>query len=73
MKCRFRILGLDCANCASELERSLQKIKGIESASINFMAQRMELEYDENIEEEILKNVIKVVKMEDSSIKIEKI
>ena len=73
MKCKFKILGLDCANCASELERSLQKIKGIQSANINFMTEKMELQYEENDEEEILKNVMKTIKKEDSSIKIEKI
>lgn len=73
MKCKFKILGLDCANCASELERNIQKIKGIESVNINFMTEKMELEYDESNEEELFKSVQKVIKREDSSIKIEKI
>lgn len=73
MKCKFKILGLDCANCASELERNIKKIKGIESVNINFMTEKMELEYDESNEEELFKSVQKVIKREDSSIKIEKI
>ncbi len=27
MKSKFRIKGLDCANCAAELERAIKKIK----------------------------------------------
>ena len=44
MKSKFKIKGLDCANCASQLERLIQKIDGIENASISFMTERMEIE-----------------------------
>ena len=33
MKVKFKIKGIDCANCAAELERAIQKIDGIDSAS----------------------------------------
>ena len=46
MKSKFKLKGLDCANCAAELERTIQKINGIESANISFMTQKMEIEYD---------------------------
>ena len=51
MKSKFKIKGLDCANCAAELGRAIQKLKGIERASISFMTQRMELEYEETKKE----------------------
>ena len=73
MKIRFKIQGLDCANCAAELERALRKIEGIKNATISFMAERMELEYDENNEEEIIKKVKKVIKKEEPDVTIEKI
>ena len=73
MKSRFKIIGIDCANCAAELERALQKVEGIESANINFMSERMELEYDESQKEEILKKVNKVIKREEPDVKIEEI
>ena len=73
MKSRFKIIGIDCANCAAELERAIQKVEGIESANINFMAERMELEYDESQKEEILKKVNKVIKREEPDVKIEEI
>ena len=62
MKSKFKINGLDCANCANELERAIQKLDGIKSANINFMAQKMELEYDEDIKEEIIIEVKKSYK-----------
>lgn len=71
MKCKCKIKGLDCANCAVELERTIQKIEGVSMATISFMAERMELEYDENREEEIIKKVIKVIKREEPDVEIE--
>lgn len=73
MNIKFKIKGLDCANCAAELERTLRKIEGIKNATISFMAERMELEYDENNEEEIIKKVKKVIKREEPDVTIEKI
>ena len=71
MKSKFKIKGLDCANCAAELERANQKIDGVESAVISFMSERMELEYNENEKAEILEKVKKVIKKEEPDVTIE--
>ena len=73
MNSKFRIKGLDCANCAAGLERAIQKVEGVISVSISFMTERMELEFDENNKEEILKKVKKVIKREEPDVEIEKI
>ena len=73
MNIKFKIKGLDCANCAAELERALRKIEGIKNATISFMAERMELEYDEARKEEILQNVKKVIKKEEPDVTIEEV
>ena len=73
MKSKFKIKGLDCANCANELERALNKIEGIENAVISFMTERLEIEYDENNKDEILKKVKKVIKKEEPDVTIEEI
>lgn len=73
MKSKFKIMGLDCANCATELERRIQKIDGIDKIQINFIAQRMEIEYDEAKQDEIMQNVKKVIKKEEPDVTIEKI
>ena len=41
MRLKFKIKGLDCANCAAELERKIQKVEGITEASISFMTEKM--------------------------------
>lgn len=73
MKSKFKIKGLDCANCASQLERAIQKIDGVESANISFIAQKMELEYEETRKEEIIQNVKKVIKKEEPDVMIEEV
>ncbi len=73
MKSKFKIKGLDCANCANELERAIQKLDGVESANISFMTQKMELEYDETRKEEIIQNVKKVIKKEEPDVTIEEV
>ena len=72
MKSKFKIKGLDCANCAAELERAIQKIEGIESANISFMTERM-IEYNETRKEEIMEKVKKVIKREEPDVTIEEI
>ncbi len=73
MKSKFKIKGLDCANCAAELERAIQKLDGIENANINFITEKMEIEYDETKTEEIMKNIKKVIKKEEPDVTIEEL
>ena len=73
MNMKFKIKGLDCANCAAELERVLQKVEGVASASISFMSERIDLEIDENNKEEILKKIKKVIKREEPDVTLEEL
>ena len=73
MKTRFKIKGLDCANCAAELERAINKIDGIDNASISFMTEKLEIEYDESRKEDIMKNVKKVIKKEEPDVTVEEV
>lgn len=73
MKSKYKIKGLDCANCASQLERAIQKIEGVERSNINFMTEKMEIEYDETRKEEIIQNIKKAIKKEEPDVTIEEI
>ena len=42
----FKITGLDCANCARELEEEISKISGVKEASVDFMAQKVYVDCD---------------------------
>lgn len=73
MKKTYKLKGLDCANCAAKMESQIQKIKGIETASISFMTGRMIIEYNEENIEEIMKQVKKAIKREEPDVKLEEI
>lgn len=72
MKTRFKIKGLDCANCAAELERAINKLDEINNASISFMTEKLEIEYDVE-KEEIIKKVKKIIKKEEPDVTIEEV
>ena len=50
----FRLEGLDCAACASELEQIISKVGGVKNASVDFIAQKARFECgDERAAEEV--------------------
>ena len=42
----YRLDGLDCANCAAKIERSVQQIKGVENAQVDFMSTKLTIQAD---------------------------
>ena len=58
----FALEDLDCANCAAKMERAVAKIEGVSSVNISFMAQKMTLEVEDSMFDEILKKVVKTCK-----------
>ena len=73
MKMKFKIKGIDCANCAVELERAIQKIDGVTEASLSFMTEKLVMEIEDDRKDEVLKNLKKVVKKEEPDCTIEEI
>lgn len=73
MKFKFRIKGLDCANCAAELESKIKKVDEVNDASISFMSERLIIECEESIKEDVIEKVKKVIKKEEPDVTIEKI
>ena len=62
MKKTYILEDLDCANCAAKMEEAVKKIDGVKFASVNFLAQKMTLEADDEAFDEILKKAIKTIK-----------
>lgn len=73
MKKIYKLKGLDCANCVAKMESQVQKIKGVESASISFMTGRMIIECNEENLDEIMKQAKKAIKREEPDVTIEEI
>ena len=61
MKGKFDI-EVDCANCAAKIEAAIQKIEGVQSASVSFMTQKLVLEAPDDQFDAILKEAAKTAK-----------
>jgi copper chaperone CopZ len=48
MKKTFKLVNLDCANCAAKMERGVAALPGVEKATVSFMLQKMTVEADES-------------------------
>ena len=62
MKKRFKLTDLDCANCAAKMERAIQNIDGVTSATVSFMTQKLTLEADDARFDQIVKEAVKACK-----------
>ena len=60
MKKKFKMVDLDCANCAAKMEEAIKKIDGVNDASVNFMMQKMTIDADDSKFDDIMKEVVTV-------------
>ena len=57
MKKTYRI-EVDCANCANKMEDAARKTPGVKEVTVNFMTQKMIVEFDEGADAAaVMKNV----------------
>ena len=62
MKKKFKMVDLDCANCAAKMEDAIKKLDGVNDASVSFMMQKMTIDADDARFDEIMKEVVEVCK-----------
>lgn len=41
---------VDCANCAAKMEDNIKKIDGVGDATLNFMTQKLIVEFEDGVE-----------------------
>ena len=62
MKKVFKLKDLECANCAAKMENAINKLDGVEKATISFMTQKMTITADDDKFDSILDEAQKVIK-----------
>lgn len=72
MKKTFKLENLDCANCAAKIERAVQKVLGVNSADVNFMTAKMNLELIDENSDLIVEEISKIVKKIEPEVIIKK-
>ena len=59
MKKVFKLQDLDCANCAKKMEDAINKLDGVESATVSFISQKLTITADDARFDDIMKQVVK--------------
>ena len=72
MEKSFRLIDLDCANCAAKMERGINKIKGVNEATVNFMAQKLIIDIDDDKFDSIMDEVEKTIKKIEPDCKVKR-
>ena len=62
MKKVFKLVDLDCANCAAKMERAIAQLDGVQSVTMSFLAQKLTLEADDARFDEVVREMVKCVK-----------
>ncbi|WP_294550349.1 cation transporter [uncultured Pseudoflavonifractor sp.] len=62
MKKRYKMVDLDCANCAAKMEDAIRKIDGVNDVSVSFLAQKLTIDADESRLDDIMAQVVKTCK-----------
>lgn len=63
---------VDCANCANLMEEATKKTEGVASAVVNFMTQKMIVEFAEGADpKKVMKDVLKACKKVEPDCEIE--
>jgi len=63
---------VDCANCANLMEEATKNTEGVAGAVVNFMTQKMEVEFAEGADEKaVMKAVLKACKKVEPDCEIE--
>ena len=57
-KYKITIVGMHCASCASNIERSLKKVSGVQNANVSLMLKKGRVECDDSVSEEELKKAV---------------
>ena len=59
MKKSYKLQDLDCANCAAKMETAINKINGVNKATVSFMTQKLTID---SLFDEILKETVATIK-----------
>lgn len=70
MKAVFKLEGLDCANCAAKIENEVQRIPGVQEATVAFMTQKMTIVADDDKMDSIIAEATKIAKKVEGDVTV---
>ena len=72
MKKILKLQNLDCANCASKIERAIQKLEGVNNVTVNFMTTKMNLDLDDKNSDITIEEIKKLINKIEPDVTIKK-
>ncbi|MBQ3378354.1 MAG: cation transporter [Clostridia bacterium] len=73
MKRAYRLVGLDCANCAAKMEHAISKLSKVSDVNISFMTAKMTLVTEDGAMDEVLAEAERIIKRVDPDVVIKRI
>ena len=70
MKKVFKMLDLDCANCARKMEEAIRKLEGVEDVQVNFLTQKLTLTAEDARFDEIAGQAAKLCSKVDADCRV---
>ncbi len=65
MKKSYKLIDLDCANCAAKMETAINKIPGVNKATVSFMTQKLTIDAaDDKFDSVVNEAVAAIAKVE---------
>ena len=62
MKKKFILKGLGCANCAAKMEEAINKLDGVQEATVNFFTQKLTIVGEDDKMPTIVEESKKIIK-----------
>lgn len=62
MKKTFKMIDLDCANCAAKMEAAIKRIDGVQDATVSFMTQKLTIQADDARFDAVVQEAVKACK-----------
>lgn len=70
MKKKFKLQDLDCANCAAKMEDAINKIDGVNEASVSFLTEKLILDAEDDKFDAVLTEAEKIISKVHAGTKI---
>jgi P-type Cu+ transporter len=56
---KIDVSGMHCASCASNLERSMKKVRGVKNVNVALLLKKCRVECEDSVKEEELRQAVK--------------
>jgi cation transport ATPase len=72
MKKKFILQGLGCASCAAKMETAINKLDGVNEATVNFLTQKMTIVGEDEKMPTIIDEAQRIIKKLESQVVVKK-